>query len=216
MQDTFKHKGLRKKMVEELRTLGISDEQVLTAIGNVPRHWFLDNAFLEYAYQNKAFPIGSGQTISHPYTVAYQSQALEIKKGDKVLEVGTGCGYQTSVLAQFGAKIFSIERQHSLFVKTKKFLDEANVHVKLFYGDGYQGVPTFAPYNKIIVTAGAPYIPDALISQLAEGGRLVIPVGEGEKHIMTIVDKHKGGELKKYELGEFSFVPLLEDKNWNH
>ncbi len=216
MLDTFKHKGLRKKMVEELRTLGISDEQVLQAINNVPRHWFLDNAFLEYAYQNKAFPIGSGQTISHPYTVGFQTQLLEIKKGDKILEVGTGCGYQTSVLAQMGAKIFSIERQHALFVKTKKFLSETNVSVKLFYGDGYQGVPTFAPYNKIIVTAGAPYVPDALLAQLMDGGRLVIPVGEGDKQIMTVIDKYKGGVLKKYEVGEFSFVPLLEDKNWNH
>ncbi len=207
---------MRNKMVEELRTLGISDEQVLQAVNNVPRHWFLENALLEHAYQNKAFPIGSGQTISHPYTVGFQTQLLEIKKGDKVLEVGTGCGYQTSVLFQMGAKVFSIERQHALFVKTKKFLSETNVSVKLFYGDGYQGIPTFAPYNKIIVTAGAPYVPDALLAQLMEGGRLVIPVGEGEKQMMTVIDKYKGGVLKKYEVMEFSFVPLLEDKNWNH
>jgi protein-L-isoaspartate(D-aspartate) O-methyltransferase len=214
MIDTFKHKGLRNKMVDELRALGISDEQVLTAINNVPRHWFLDNAFLEYAYQNKAFPIGSGQTISHPYTVAYQTQLLEIKKGEKVLEVGTGCGYQTSVLVQMGAKVFSIERQQTLFVKTKQFMSDANIRAKLFYGDGYQGLPVFAPYDKVIVTAGAPFVPEALIAQIVEGGRLVIPVGEGEKQIMTVIDKLKGGALKKYELDEFSFVPLLVDKNW--
>ena len=214
MIDTFKHKGLRNKMVDELRALGISDEQVLTAINNVPRHWFLDNAFLEYAYQNKAFPIGSGQTISHPYTVAYQTQLLEIKKGEKVLEVGTGCGYQTSVLVQMGAKVFSIERQQTLFVKTKQFMSDANIRAKLFYGDGYQGLPVFAPYDKVIVTAGAPFVPEALIAQMVEGGRLVIPVGEGEKQIMTVIDKLKGGALKKYELDEFSFVPLLVDKNW--
>ncbi|MFM7022398.1 MAG: protein-L-isoaspartate(D-aspartate) O-methyltransferase [Flavobacteriales bacterium] len=214
MIDTFKHKGLRNKMVDELRVLGISDEQVLTAINNVPRHWFLDNAFLEYAYQNKAFPIGSGQTISHPFTVAYQTQLLEIKKGEKVLEVGTGCGYQTSVLMQMGAKVFSIERQQALFVKTKKFFAEANIRAKVFYGDGYQGIPVFAPYDKVIVTAGAPYVPEALIKQLVEGGRIVIPVGEGDKQIMTVIDKLKGGALKKYELDEFSFVPLLVDKNW--
>ncbi len=214
MIDTFKHKGLRNKMVDELRALGISDEQVLTAINNVPRHWFLDNAFLEYAYQNKAFPIGSGQTISHPYTVAYQTQLLEIKKGEKVLEVGTGCGYQTSVLVQMGAKVFSIERQQTLFVKTKQFISDANIRAKLFYGDGYQGLPVFAPYDKVIVTAGAPFVPEALIAQMVEGGRLVIPVGEGEKQIMTVIDKLKGGALKKYELDEFSFVPLLVDKNW--
>ena len=214
MIDTFKHKGLRNKMVDELRALGISDEQVLTAINNVPRHWFLDNAFLEYAYQNKAFPIGSGQTISHPYTVAYQTQLLEIKKGEKVLEVGTGCGYQTSVLVQMGAKVFSIERQQTLFVKTKQFMSDANIRAKLFYGDGYQGLPVFAPYDKVIVTAGAPFVPEALIAQMVEGGRLVIPVGEGDKQIMTVIDKLKGGALKKYELDEFSFVPLLVDKNW--
>jgi len=214
MIDTFKHKGLRNKMVDELRALGISDEQVLTAINNVPRHWFLDNAFLEYAYQNKAFPIGSGQTISHPYTVAYQTQLLEIKKGEKVLEVGTGCGYQTSVLVQMGAKVFSIERQQTLFVKTKQFMSDANIRAKLFYGDGYQGLPVFAPYDKVIVTAGAPFVPEALITQMVEGGRLVIPVGEGDKQIMTVIDKLKGGALKKYELDEFSFVPLLVDKNW--
>ena len=216
MIDTFKHKGLRNKMVDELRALGISDEQVLTAINNVPRHWFLDNAFLEYAYQNKAFPIGSGQTISHPFTVAYQTQLLEIKKGEKVLEVGTGCGYQTSVLVQMGAKVFSIERQQALFVKTKQFMGEANIRAKLFYGDGYQGLPVFAPYDKVIVTAGAPYIPDALIAQMVEGGRLVIPVGDGDKQTMTVIDKLKGGVLKKYELDEFSFVPLLVDKNWKN
>ncbi len=216
MLDTFKHKGLRNKMVDELRALGISDEQVLTAINNVPRHWFLDNAFLEYAYQNKAFPIGSGQTISHPFTVAYQTQLLEIKKGEKVLEVGTGCGYQTSVLVQMGAKVFSIERQQALFVKTKQFMSDANIRAKLFYGDGYQGISVFAPYDKVIVTAGAPYIPDALIAQMVEGGRLVIPVGDGDKQTMTVIDKLKGGTLKKYELDEFSFVPLLVDKNWKN
>lgn len=215
MNDTYKHKGLRKKLVEEVRSKGIEDKQVLAAIENVPRHLFLDDVFLEYAaYQDKAFPIGEGQTISQPYTVAFQSQLLEIKKGDKILEIGTGSGYQTSVLAELGAKTFTIERQKALYEKTKLLLPTIGYskNIRFFYGDGYKGLPTFAPFDKIIVTAGAPYIPEDLLKQLKIGGRLVIPVGEKEVQIMTLIVKLSENQYKKTELGSFKFVPLLEEK----
>jgi protein-L-isoaspartate(D-aspartate) O-methyltransferase len=216
MQDNFRHKGMRKRMLEELRELGIQDKNVLDAMDRVPRHWFLDNAFLEFAYQNNAFPIGCEQTISHPHTVAFQSQLLGIEKGEKVLEIGTGCGYQTSVLIELGAKVFSIERQRPLYIKTKELLQELDYRVKTFYGDGYKGLPAFAPFDKIIVTAGAPYIPEPLIDQLKIGGMLVIPVGAGKDQIMTAILKVSETEHEKTELGEFSFVPLLEKKEWHN
>lgn len=211
MIDTYRHKGMRKNMLDELRLKGIKDENVLEAMDKVPRHWFLDEAFLEISYQNTAFPIGCDQTISHPYTVARQSELLGIKKGDKVLEIGTGCGYQTSILFFLGAKVFSIERQKDLHVKTKKMLDELRFRMHLKYGDGYKGLPTYGPFDKIIVTAGAPFIPNPLLQQLTIGGRLVIPIGDG-KQIMTVIDRVGKTEFEKQELGEFAFVPMLEKK----
>ena len=211
MIDTYRHKGMRKNMLDELRQKGIKNKKVLEAMDKVPRHWFLDQAFLEIAYENKAFPIGCEQTISHPFTVARQSELLNIKKGEKVLEIGTGCGYQTSILFFLGAKVFSVERQKELYVKTKKMLSELRLRIHLKYGDGYKGLPTFGPFEKIIVTAGAPIIPKPLLEQLAVGGRLVIPVGKG-KQIMTVIDKVSENEFNKQELGEFAFVPMLEKK----
>jgi len=211
--DTFKHKGLRNRMIDELAEKGI-DKRVLEAMREVPRHQFFpDQAFLEKAYQDIAFRIGAGQTISHPSTVAKQTQLLELQKGDKVLEIGTGSGYQTAVLAQFGVKLFSIERQHELFTRTKKLLEEMNVKARLFFGDGYAGQSSFAPFNKIIVTAGAPFIPPALIEQLVPGGRIVIPVGSDGKQVMHVLDKQTDGTMIEQLHGEFSFVPLLEDRN---
>ena len=180
MIDNFKHKGLRRILVAELRQKGIVDERVLEAIDKIPRHLFLDSTFLNHAYENKAFPIGAGQTISHPFTVAFQTELLQLKKNDKVLEIGTGSGYQTAVLCELGAKVFSIERQKLLFDKTKPFLEKLNYKAKLIYGDGYAGLEAFAPFDKVIVTAGAPFIPEPLKKQLKIGGILVIPVGENE------------------------------------
>ena len=211
MIDTYRHKGMRKNMLLELRQKGIVSESVLEAMDKVPRHWFLEDAFLEIAYQNKAFPIGCEQTISHPYTVARQSELLQIKKGEKVLEIGTGCGYQTSILFFLGAKVYSIERQKDLFFKTKKMLSDLRLRAHLKYGDGYKGLPAYGPFDKIIVTAGAPFIPEPLLQQLVVGGRLVIPVGEG-KQIMTVIDKVSELEFNKIELGEFAFVPMLQKK----
>ncbi len=210
--DTFRHKGLRKKLVESLRLKGIKDENVLKAIENVPRHLFFDSGFLEFAYVDKAFPIGAGQTISQPYTVAFQTELLKVKRGDKILEIGTGSGYQASILYQMGAKVFSIERQRVLFAKAKEQLPRMGFPVKVFFGDGYLGLPAFAPFDKIIVTAGAPYIPHPLTDQLKPGGILVIPVDEGESQLMTSVEKLSDGSLKTTHHGRFRFVPLLGDK----
>jgi protein-L-isoaspartate(D-aspartate) O-methyltransferase len=212
MEDNLKHKGLRKQLVKEIEKRGIISEEVLNAIGNVPRHWFLDTVFINSAYEDKAFPIAAGQTISQPYTVAYQTSLLQINKGDKILEIGTGSGYQTCVLLEMDAKVFSIERQKELHDKAKKFLPTIGYNPKLFYGDGYKGLPTYAPFDKIIVTAGAPYIPEDLISQLKPGGILVIPVGSGLIQIMTIILKTSETDFEKIELDQFKFVPLLEDK----
>jgi len=200
-------------MVEELKAKGIQDEKTLEAIRQVPRHlFFSDQAFLEKAYEDIAFQIGEGQTISHPSTVAFQTQLLAPLKGQKVLEVGTGSGYQTSVLMQFGVKVYSIERQRALFQRTKKLLEHLNIHAKLFFGDGYLGIPAFAPFDRILVTAGAPHIPDALLLQLKPGGRMVIPVGLNGKQSMHVVEKSPEGKIHAEVHGEFRFVPLLEDK----
>lgn len=210
--DTFRHKGLRKKLVESIRKKGIKDENVLKAMEAVPRHLFFDSGFLEFAYEDKAFPIGAGQTISQPYTVAFQTELLKIKKGEKVLEVGTGSGYQASILYQMGAKVFSIERQRVLYSRAKEYLPKMGFAVKVFFGDGYLGLPAFAPFDKIIVTAGAPFIPEALTNQLKPGGVMVIPVDEGDSQLMTSIEKLANGNLKTNHHGRFRFVPLLGDK----
>lgn len=210
--DTYRHKGLRKKLVDELREKGISDERVLQAINSVPRHLFLDSSFLEFAYQDKAFPIGSGQTISQPYTVAFQTQLLRLDEFSKVLEIGTGSGYQACVLLEMGMKVFSIERQKNLFQKTKGLLDNLGYFPKLFYGDGYKGQPAFAPFDRILITAATPGIPPALLDQLGEGGRLVAPVGDNNVQTMTVIEKGLDGNLEKSEYGKFRFVPMLSNK----
>lgn len=213
MKDTFKHKGLRKKLVNTIKTKGIKDENVLQAIGRVPRHLFMDSGFLDHAYQDKAFPIAADQTISQPFTVAYQTELLDIKKGDKVLEIGTGSGYQAAILCELGAVVYSIERQLELFKKTSKFLPSIGyVAKKLIFGDGYKGLPEEAPFDGIIVTAGAPYVPKPLLAQLKIGGRLVIPVGV-DSQVMTLFVRKGEKEFEKKELDYFRFVPLLEDKN---
>ena len=213
MKDTFKHKGLRQKLVKIIQQKGISDPEVLRAIGNVPRHFFMDSSFLDHAYQDKAFPIAAGQTISQPYTVAFQTELLQVKKGNKILEIGTGSGYQCAVLCEMGAKVYSIERQLELFKITNIFLPKLGYRPKkLIFGDGYKGLKEEAPFDGIIVTAGAPFVPKPLMSQLAIGGRLVIPVGE-DVQIMTLFIRKGPKEFEKHEFGEFRFVPLLEDKN---
>lgn len=213
MKDTFKHKGLRQQLVKVLVDKGITDEFVLKAIGNIPRHLFMDSSFLDHAYQDKAFPIAADQTISQPYTVAFQSELLQVKKGDKILEIGTGSGYQSAVLCELGATVYSIERQQELFKKTSKFLPKLGYRPKkLIFGDGYKGLPDEAPFDSIIVTAGAPFVPKPLLSQLKIGGRLVIPVGD-KSQIMTLFIRKGLKEFEKHELGDFKFVPLLEDKN---
>ncbi|WP_412561140.1 protein-L-isoaspartate(D-aspartate) O-methyltransferase [Winogradskyella sp. MIT101101] len=213
MKDTFKHQGMRQQLVETLTTKGIKDEAVLKAIGKIPRHLFMDSGFLDHAYVDKAFPIAADQTISQPYTVAFQSELLQVKPGDKVLEIGTGSGYQCAVLIELGAKVYSIERQQELFKKTSKFLPKIGYRAKkLIFGDGYKGLPEEAPFDSIIVTAGAPFVPKPLLSQLAINGRLVIPVGD-DVQVMTLFIRKGPKEFEKHELGEFRFVPLLEDKN---
>jgi protein-L-isoaspartate(D-aspartate) O-methyltransferase len=213
LKDTFKHKGLRQQLVNVIKAKGITDKDVLKAIGKVPRHLFMDSGFLDYAYQDKPFPIVADQTISQPYTVAFQTELLQIKKGDKVLEIGTGSGYQAAILCELGAKVYSIERQLELFKKANIFLPKLGYKPKkLIFGDGYKGLKDEAPFDSIIVTAGAPFVPKALMSQLKIGGRLVIPVGN-DVQIMTLFIRKDIKEFEKHELGEFRFVPLLEDKN---
>lgn len=210
-EDNYRHKGMRKSLVEELKSKGINDENVLNAINTVPRHVFLDSSFLDFAYQDKAFPIGSGQTISQPFTVAFQSSLLEIKKNMKVLEIGTGSGYQACVLAEMGAKVFSIERQRKLYTKTKAFLAEFPYRIKMFLGDGNKGLPTYGPFDRIIITAAAPEIPQALIDQLKVGGMMVIPLSENKNcQTMLRLTKQEDGSMKREEHGDFRFVPMLE------
>lgn len=212
-KDTLKHAGKRKQLVEILIKKGIKDQHVLDAIGKIPRHLFMDSGFEDHAYQDKAFPIGAEQTISQPYTVAYQSELLQVQKGDNVLEIGTGSGYQTAVLCELGAHVYSIERQNELFKKTKLFLPKLGYRPKLLsFGDGYKGLVGYAPYKAIIVTAGAPYVPKPLLSQLQIGGRLVIPVGD-DPQIMNLYIRKTETAFERHELGEFRFVPLLENKN---
>ena len=219
-EDTYRHKGLRKKLVDIVKSKGITDERVLNALNNVPRHYFLDSAFDELAYEDRAFPIGEGQTISQPYTVAYQSQLLELKPFLKVLEIGTGSAYQAVLLAEMGAQVYTIERQKKLFDQNKTFdFLKKYRSIKFFYGDGYEGLPTYAPFDRVLITAAAPSIPQKLIDQLKPGGMMVIPVGMGDVQRMMRITKLSGvsgGEndvLKEEVFDNFSFVPMLEGKN---
>ena len=212
MNDSFKHKGLRNQLVETIKSKGINDEKVLNAIGNVPRHLFMDSGFIDHAYQDKAFPISANQTISQPFTVAFQTELLKLKKGDKVLEVGTGSGYQAAVLCELGANVYTIERQGELYKKVVSFLPTINYYPKkIIYGDGYEGLEDESPFDSIIVTAGAPLVPKALLNQLKIGGRLVIPLGENIQ-IMTLYVKISDDNFDIKEYGEFQFVPLLKEK----
>lgn len=213
LKDTNKHQGLRNQLAKQLEEKGITDKNVLEVIKKIPRHLFLNSSFEDFAYQDKAFPIGAGQTISQPYTVAFQSQLLDIKKDQKILEIGTGSGYQTAVLCLLGAKVYSVERQNELFKTTSLLLPKLGIRPKyLFFGDGYKGLPNHAPFDSIIVTAGAPIIPQPLMAQLKIGGRLVIPVGQNDQ-IMTMLIRKNETQFEKHEFGDFKFVPLLENKN---
>ena len=213
IKDTYRAKGLRKQLIELLRTKGITDETVLAAINEVPRHVFLDSSFVEIAYQDQAFPIGSGQTISQPYTVAFQTQLLQVVKGMKVLEIGTGSGYQACVLAAMGAKVFSVERQRNLYFKTKDILEQLPFRVKTFLCDGFEGLPSYQPFDRIIITAGAPNIPEVLVAQMKVGGIMVIPMDkpDGDGQLMLRITKLDEKELKKESFGDFRFVPMLKE-----
>ncbi|MDI9257018.1 protein-L-isoaspartate(D-aspartate) O-methyltransferase [Flavobacterium sedimenticola] len=213
MKDTAKHLGLRNQLANQLQEKGITDTNVLDAIRKIPRHLFLNSGFEDFAYQDKAFPIAAGQTISQPYTVAFQTQLLQVKKDHKILEIGTGSGYQTAVLVAMGAKVYSVERQNELFKITSALLPKLGIRPKhLAFGDGYKGLPNYAPFDSIIVTAGAPIIPKALMAQLKIGGRLVIPLGK-EEQVMTLLIRKNETQFEKHEFGDFRFVPLLENKN---
>jgi protein-L-isoaspartate(D-aspartate) O-methyltransferase len=213
-EDSYQHKGLRKKLMNLLREKGITDENVLQAMNNIPRHYFLDSAFDKIAYEDRAFPISEGQTISQPYTVAYQSQLLQVKPNDKILEIGTGSIYQATVLAEMGAKVFTIERQKKLFDNTKQYIFKSQYpNLKFFYGDGYEGLPTYAPFDKVIITAAAPFIPPKLIEQLKPGGKMVIPVDEDHQQRMLRITKNADGTTSEEAFENFSFVPMLTGKN---
>lgn len=215
--DTYRHKGLRKKLVDGLREKGIRDERVLTAIENVPRHFFLDSALDNIAYEDRPFPIGEGQTISQPYTVAYQSELLKVQPMDKILEVGTGSMYQAVVLAEMGAQVYTVERQKALFDKLKNFkLKKKYPQLKTFYGDGFEGLPTFAPFDKVIITAAAPYIPPRLLDQLKPGGIMVVPVDEGDAQRMRRITKEADGTFSEESFQMFSFVPMLKGVQKNN
>lgn len=216
LEDTYLHKGKRRALVNELRAKGIKSEKVLEAINTLPRHFFFDTALISHAYEDKAFPIGEGQTISQPYTVAFQTELLEVKPGDKILEIGTGSGYQGSILHLLGAEVYTIEYQKKLFESTQRFLKRIGIEMHLFYGDGTGGLPQFAPFDKIIVTAGAPVVPEALIQQLKIGGILVIPVGDRKRQAMVKITKKSAKDIVKEEFDGFAFVPLLGKEGWKN
>jgi protein-L-isoaspartate(D-aspartate) O-methyltransferase len=211
--DSYRHKGLRRKLIEELKLKGIFNTSVLDAINRVPRHAFMESGFINFAYKDQAFPIGAGQTISQPYTVAFQTQLLEIERLDKVLEVGTGSGYQCAVLLEMGATVYTIERQRELFLRAQSTLLHLGYKPHFFYGDGYEGVPAYSPFDKIIITAGGPSIPEKLLKQLKVGGKLVMPVGSSDSQRMTLVEKLSENEYQTSEHGSFIFVPLLKGKS---
>lgn len=212
-EDTYRHKGLRKKLTEGIRKKGITDEKILEAINRIPRHFFLDSAFDDVAYEDRAFPIGEGQTISQPYTVAYQTYLLQVKAFDKVLEIGTGSVYQACVLAELGAQVYTIERQKKLFDTNKEFAFlKKYPNIKFFYGDGYEGLPTYSPFDKILITAAAPEIPPRLFEQLKVGGIMVLPLGTGEVQQMKRVTKLENAVVKEEVFDHFSFVPMVEGK----
>ncbi len=210
LNDTLRHQGMRKKLVEGLKIKGIRNPQILEAINTVPRHLFMESTFINFAYKDQAFPIGAGQTISQPYTVAFQTQLLQIEKNDKILEIGTGSGYQAAVLIELGAKVFTIERQKELYVKVQNFLPEIGYSPAIFFGDGYKGLPNLAPFDKILVTAGATSVPEELKKQLKIGGRLVIPVGNSKRQEMIVITRVSDSEFKSEKDGGFVFVPLLK------
>jgi len=213
INDTLQHKGLRKRLVEIISEKGISDPKILTAIGKIPRHLFMESGFERFAYKDQAFPICAGQTISQPFTVAYQTQLLQVKPNSKILEVGTGSGYQSAVLIEMGAQVFTIERQQELYIKVQQLLPFLGYHPRFFFGDGYNGLPTYGPFDGIVVTAGAPIIPEDLKFQLKIGGRLVIPVGAGNHQVMTLIIRINDILFEQKELGNFAFVPLLNGTN---
>lgn len=210
MLDTYKHQGMRRKLVETIAKKGITDKNVLNAILEVPRHFFLDSSFLDFAYQDKAFPIGAGQTISQPFTVAFQTQLLQVTKGKRILEIGTGSGYQTAILSKLGARVWSIERQKDLYFSSKKMLAKLGYNPTLFLGDGYKGQPAYAPFDAILVTCGAPHLPEKLIEQLKPNGIIVIPIGGDEGQVMSRYTKNTDGSISGETFGDFAFVPMLE------
>ena len=213
-EDTYRHKGLRKKLIDSIKEKGITNERVLKAMMNIPRHYFLDTALDRIAYEDRAFPIQEGQTISQPYTVAYQTQLLEVEPYDKILEIGTGSAYQASVLAELGANVFTIERQKKLFELNKQFILRSKYPgIKFFYGDGFEGLPTYAPFDKILITAAAPFIPPKLIEQLKPGGKMVIPLDDEGKQKMMRITKNEDGSYEEETFSNFSFVPMLKGKN---
>lgn len=210
INDTLQHQGMRRRLVDTIVEKGITSQAVIAAIGKIPRHLFMESGFVKFAYKDQAFPIGAGQTISQPYTVAFQTQLLNVKSNDKILEVGTGSGYQAAVLIELGAQVFTIERQKELYVKVQQLLPSLGYHPRFFYGDGYKGLPTYGPFDGIIVTAGAPFIPDDLKQQLKIGARMVIPVDQGNHQIMIVVERKAENEFDEQHFGNFSFVPLLK------
>jgi len=210
--DTFQHQGLRKQLVALLKNKGITKPEVLDAVMRVPRHYFMDSAFLSFAYADQAFPIGSGQTISQPYTVAFQTELLDLKPGMKILEIGTGSGYQTAVLTTMGMKVFTVERQRNLYKTAVKILGDLHSTAKCFYGDGYKGLPAFGPFDRVLVTCGAPHVPPDLLPQMKTGGIMVLPIGEGESQVMTRLVKQPDGTMVTTTHGDFRFVPMLPDK----
>lgn len=212
MVDSFRHKGLRAKLIEEIRKKGIADVRVLEAMNNVPRHMFMESSFVEFSYRDKAFPIGAGQTISQPYTVAFQTELLKVERFDKVLEIGTGSGYQTAVLLEMGARVYTIERQRELYARTSVLLPKMGYRPQFFFGDGFEGLPTYAPFDKILITAGADEVPGKLLTQLRPGGRMVIPLGGTDVQVMKLFVKEADGSITETSHGHFVFVPMLKGK----